>query len=250
MTEVAVHPSLDEIAAYHARTLPPAEEARIQDHLVECRRCTAVLLERDELAREIEASEPAAPGEDAEAWEALRSRLPRSSQGEEPSHRVEAPGRPVTSPVRPGRRSPRWPPAIAASLLVATLGLTAWNASLRRRLAEIDQPQVNAPIHEITSGPLRSSGEAAILELAHGIRFYTLVLRPSAPPPPGEWEVEISRPDGSVEWRGQGLRPNEHGSFSLTLSRGLVGEGEHVIRLHGTGGAVQEEYRLRIVARR
>lgn len=246
MTEVAVHPSLDEIAAYHAGALPPAEEARIQDHLVECRRCTSLLLERDELAREIEASGPAAPGEDAEAWEALRARLPQG----EPSRPMEAPARPAASPVRPGRHSPRWLPAIAASLLVATLGLTAWNASLRRRLAEIGQPQLNAPIHEVTSGPLRGSGEAEVLELAHGTRFYTLVLRPSAPPPPGEWEVEIARPDGSLEWRGQGLRPNELGSFSLTLPRGLVGEGEHVIRLHGSGEAAREEFRLRIVAGR
>jgi anti-sigma factor RsiW len=250
MTEVAVHPSLDEIADYHAGTLPPAEEARIQDHLVECRRCTALLLERDELAREIEASEPAAPGEDAEAWEALRARLPRFSPGDEPSRRVEVPARLATPVARPERRSPRWLPAIAASLLVATLGLTVWSVSLSRRLAEVSQPQLNAPIHEVTSGPLRGSGEAAVLELAHGTRFYTLVLRPSAPPPPGEWEVEIARPDGTVEWRGQGLRPNEHGSFSLTLSRGLVGEGEHVIRLRGSGEAAQDEYRLRIVARR
>lgn len=249
MTEVAAHPSLDEIAAYHAGTLSPAEEARVQDHLVACRRCTAVLLERDELAREIEASAPAAPGEDAEAWEALRARLPRLSQRDEP-HKV--PMRPATpSVLRPGRRPPRWLPAIAASLLVATLGLTAWNTSLRRRLAEIDQPQVNAPIHEIASGPVRSGGEGTVLELPHGTRFYTLVLRPSSPPPPGsEWEVEIARPDGLVEWRGRGLRSDEHGSFSLTMSRGLVGEGEHVIRLSGTGGIGQDEYRLRIVARR
>lgn len=248
MTEVAIHPSLDEIASYHAGTLQPAEEARLQDHLVACPRCTALLLERDELAREIESSEPAAPGEDAEAWEALRARLPQEEK--EPPRRTEAPVRRAAPPLRTDRRSPRWLPAIAASLLVATLGLTAWNVSLSRRLAEIDQPQLNAPIHEVTSGPLRSGGEAAVLELAHGVRFHTLVLRPSAPPPPAsEWEVEIARPDGSLEWRGQGLRPNEHGSFSLTLSRGLVGEGEHVIRLLGTGGA-QEEYRLRIVARR
>ncbi len=257
MTEVAGHPSLDEIAAYHAGSLPPAEEAILQNHLVACGRCTALLLERDELAREIEASlevsDIAAPGEDAEAWEALRARLPQGEASpRRPAAPTVAPLRAAALSPRPGRRTPPWLPAIAASLLVATLGLTAWNVSLNRRLKEMSRPEVNAPIHELIPGPLRGPGEASILELGHGARFYTLVLRPSSPPPPGNWQVEIARADGTVEWRGEGLQPNELGSFSLTLNRSLVSEGEHVIRLRGPGPdgqALQDEYRLRIVAR-
>lgn len=248
MTEVAVHPSLDEIAAYHAGTLAPSEEAMLQDHLVACARCTALLLERDELAREIEASAAAAtPGEDAEAWEALRALLPQPR----PEAPAVVPLRTAVPSPRPARRPPRWLPAIAASLLVATLGLTAWNVSLNRRLKEMSQPEVNAIVHGLSEGPLRGTNETAVLELPHGTRVYTLDLRASSLPP-GNWHAEITRTDGTVEWRGEGLQPNAFRSFTLTLPRSLVGEGEHVIRLRGTGPdgqPLQAEYHLKIVAR-
>lgn len=249
MTEAA-HPSLDEIAAYHAGSLRPSEETRLQDHFVACRRCADLLLERDELAQLVDEAEAAPAPEVAADWEALRARLP---QDRTPDLEERRPGRTAAPlPARRRRSSPFWLPALAASLLVATLGLAAWNVSLQRRLAEVSGPQVNAPIEELAPAARGAAGDT-VLDLAPGARLYTLVLRPAEAPIGGGWAVEIARPDGGVVWRGEGLEPNEFGSFSLTLPRGLVGEGDYRIHLRGPGAdgrEVREDYRLRIVARK
>ena len=41
----AEHPGAATLSSYHARTLPPAEVSRVQEHLVACRQCREQLLE-------------------------------------------------------------------------------------------------------------------------------------------------------------------------------------------------------------
>lgn len=243
------HATLDAIAAYHAGTLPPEEEARLQDHLVECAECTALLLEREELARLAAEPEevPAAAG-----WESMRARLP----GLEPRAADPPPPLPFA---RPARRAPAprlWQAALAASLL-ATAGLAFWSASLYRTVGELSRPEANAPIRDLSPAPRRGAGDAAVLALKPGTRFLTLVLGAPGDEAFPDWEAEISRGDESV-WRGRGLRPNEFRSFSLTLPRRLLPDGEYRIVLRGLqgrrgldaggaqGGALVGEYRLRI----
>src|SRR4051812_39568903 len=118
------HPEPETLAAYHAGELPEGEAQRLQDHLLACRECAALLVDLDGLA------DPAfgAGSLSAADQEALWGRI----QGE--IKKEETPLAPVVPLRRPASPSgsPRWLMALAASLLVATVGLSAWVVSLRR----------------------------------------------------------------------------------------------------------------------
>jgi Putative zinc-finger len=245
VTDRNLHPTADELAAYHAGELPPAEEDAIQEHLLGCRECTDLLLALDELHRP-EEGEPVPAGELDAVWEGLQARLP-------PREEIPAPAPlPFASPAspRPPSSSPRWLQALAASLAVGVIGLSFWALSLRRTVDELSRPQLNAPVEDLFPGPVRGGTAAQdVVEIAPGTRFFTLVLPPAREGSFEDYEVEIARAGGPAVWRGRGLRENRYGSFSLTLSRRLVGEGEYRIRLFGIGAGGREEvgtYSLRV----
>lgn len=232
------HPATEELAAYQAGELPAAAEARVQDHLAVCRECTALLLDLDDIGRTA-AGDPVPPVGVETAWAGLVERLPR----EEP---VPSP-RPLPRPSAPPRR---WLPAAAAALLALSVGLSLWAARLQRTVEELSRPQLNAPVTDLRPGPVRQGGEGpAVVELAPGSLSFTLLLNPpSAVGVEEDHGIEIVRPDGTLVWRGQGLRPNAFGSFSLTLSRRFLAGREYRIRLLGPGdGAAIAEYPVKIV---
>jgi hypothetical protein len=243
VTDQNPHPTADELAAYHAGELPPDREDRIQEHLLGCRECRDLLLALDELHRP-EEGEPVPAGELDAVWEGLRAKLPR---GEETP--VPLPFTPSRSS-RPAVSSPRWLQALAASLALGVIGLSFWAASLHRTVDELSQPQLNAPVEDLFPSPVRGGPPSpGVVEIAPETRFFTLVLTPTQERGFREYEIEIVRGDGSVVWSGRGLRRNRYGSFSLTLSRRLTGEGEYRIRLFGIGGAEREgvgTYLLRV----
>jgi hypothetical protein len=236
------HPSDDEIAAYHAGTLPPADIARVQDHLVGCPECTTLLLGLNDLAQE---SEPAPPEEIAAAWEGLKKRLP--------SREPAAKAKPLAPPAirrRPGAAPPPWLTSLAAALLVAVVGLPSWVVSLRRTVDDLAAPQVNAPLADAFAGPLRGDQEETVVELAPQDRRFNLALHSKDLRTFGDYEAEIVRADGGLVWRGRGLRRNEIGSFVLSLSRRLMPPGQYHARLWGIDGQKRElvgEYDLRVV---
>ncbi|HSS49136.1 MAG TPA: zf-HC2 domain-containing protein [Thermoanaerobaculia bacterium] len=240
----APHLTEDEIAAYHAGTLPPDQETRVQDHLLACPACTDLLLGLEELAGE---GEPVPPGEVAAAWQQMRALLPLPAK--EP-----APALPAPLPFPAARRTavPRWFGALAASLLLAVVGLTVNNVSLRQTVRELSSPQTDAPVVDLFPGPLRGGRDKVeTLTLAPDVRVFLLVINPTDSRPFPRYEMEIARAGGAAVWRGKVTR-NDLGSFSLVLPRALVGEGEYQLHLWGDTGRGREalgEYGLRIVAR-
>lgn len=238
VTDPALHATEDEIAAYHAGTLPPEEEARLQDHLLDCAECTDLLLGLDELTREDGESAPAA--EVRSAWEELRSRLPATE-----------PASPAPLPF-PARRSaqPVWLPALAAALLAAVVGLGVWNVSLRQAVDEVSRPEANAQIVELFPSPLRGGTTAGEPALKPEGRLVTLVLHSQDPRIFAGYEVEMAGASGTVIWTESGLRRQEPGYFSLTLPRRLLEPGGS-LRLWGLEGGKREplgEYGLRTAA--
>jgi len=246
MTELAAahgasgpHPDPEELAAYHAGELPPAEEERLRDHLVACRECAGLLLDLDGLA---DPGFGAGTGSDDQevVWQRLREEI----QGKAP----------VVPLRRPARAAPRWKPALAAALLAATLGLSLWVASLRRTVEDLSRPQLNAPVLDLYSGTARGAGSPPpVFTVPREARFFTVILNPAGQRRYEGYRVEILRPDGGRVWSGEGLERNAFGSFSLTLPRGAIGPGEYRIRLLGrTGRDVEsseetiEEYALRV----
>lgn len=221
VTDPTVHATEDKIAAYHAGTLPPEEEARVQDHLLECADCTDLLLGLEELT--LEDDEPAPPEEVRAAWEELRSRLPAAA----------APAPPVPLPF-PARRSaqPVWLPALAATLAAAVVGLGVWSVSQQSKLNELSRPEVNVQVVHLFLDPLRSGGTADEPVLKPEGRLVTLVLHCDDPRTFTDYELEMADAGGTVIWTERGLRRQGPDSFSLTLPRRLLATDGH-FRLQG-----------------
>lgn len=235
------HLTEDEIAAYHAGTLPADAAERAQDHLLACRECTDLLLGRAELADE---GEPVPSAELGAAWQRMQSRLPPAAP------------QPLASPAplpfpRRRRQAPVWLGALAASLLVAVVGLSAWVASLRRTVDELSRPQVDTPVVDLFPSPLRGSREEVpVAPLAPDARSFLLVLNPQDQRVFPRYEVVITRAGGGAVWQGKLRRDEQLGSFRLLLPRALMAAGSYEIRLWGVGTAGRAplgEYGLKVV---
>jgi hypothetical protein len=229
------HPDPERLAAYHAGELSPEEEGRIQDHLALCRECAALLLDLDGLA------DPGfGAGADLTAkgavWQSLREEIA-------PQARVVPLRRPAPSP-------PRWLQALAASLLIATLGLSLWVASLRRTVAELSSPEPNAPVLDLYSSGTRGEGSPApVLTVPAGARLFTLLLNSAGQRRYEGYRVEIQRAGGGKVWENREIEPFSFGSFSLTIPRRALGPGDYRVRLFGRSGETEEpidDYAFRV----
>lgn len=249
MKETDGHSTPEELAAYHAGSLAPDEEERLQDHLALCRECTAKLLELGEfLAEAGEDTAGPLPEELEGVWRDLRAQLPVAA-GPEPPLPAPLPFSSARADHRPAAR-PRWLPAAASVLLATTLGLAGWGLHLRRTVQELSEPQANVPFEDLFPEAVRSGqGEPAVVEIAPGTRLFTLVLNPDESVRADAYVVEIARADGGTVWRGSGLRANPYGSLSLVVPLRAMGAGEYRILLREEGGSGRPagEFRLRIV---
>jgi Putative zinc-finger len=232
------HLDPEEIAAYHAGELPPEEERRVQDHLVACRECADLLLDLEGLGDPSFGADADLPPNAAEAvWAGVREQIRR----DEPAKVLPM----TTRRVNP----PRMWQALAATLLIATAGLSVYVVSLRRTVDELSRPQLNAPVLDLyPEGRVGRGAATGAPEVPPEARLFTVILSPADRGSWADYEAEISNAEGVV-WRARGLRRNAFGSFSLTLSRRALSTGEHRIRLFGLAGEEREligEYVLQI----
>ena len=251
--DLAPHPTPDELVAYGAGELAAAKATRVEGHLVLCPHCLEMLLDLGRMPDPDFGSEHrTTTAEKAAAWQALQPRLAAEAPPEAPRHR---PGLRLPSP-RGGLAlflaSPRPAWALAASLLVAVVGLSLRTWHLERGIADLSHPQVNAPVVDLfPASPLRGEqGEGAVVELAPASRFFALILSPKGTPDYVGYRVEIVDSGGRVVWSGEGLEKDRHGSFTMILARRFLGPGEYRLRLYGLEGKTGqliEEFRLRIV---
>ncbi len=235
------HPEPETLAAYHAGELEEDEAQRLQGHLLACRECAALLLDLDGFA------DPGfgAGSLSAADQEALWGRIEAKIQEEEP---VLAP----VIPLRPASRAPqpRWLQALAAALLVATVGLSAWVASLRHTVEALKRPEPNAPVVDLFSGASRSAGSPSpTTMIPRDFRFFTVILHPPHARSTSRYRVEITRAGGESVWSEDGIAPSPLGPLPLTLTRSLIGPGEYRIRLFEETGNPKEplvDYGLRV----
>lgn len=227
------HPDADRLVDYHEGTLSPAEMQQVQDHLVACRECAGLLVDLEGLG-DLDFGADAEIPEDAgeRVWEGVRQEIRRENV------------------VRfPERRSLPWLQPLAATLLISTLALSGWVAHLRDQVEELSSPQLNAPILDLYPAGSTRGGGAAVQTVPPDARLFTLVLNPAGRGPAfEEYELEILEGQEVVLQEG-GLKPNPFGSFSVTLSRDLLGPGDFRVRLVGIGSGQRqtvEEYALRI----
>ena len=233
------HPDSGKLAAYHAGELSPEEEGQVQDHLALCRECAALLLDLDGLADPGFGAGADLSGKEA-VWQNLREEIaPRM-----------APQVGIVPLRRPVRSSPRWLQALAASLLIATLGLSLWVASLRRTVADLSSPEPNAPVLDLYSSGTRGEGSPApVLTVSGNARFFTLILNSAGQRRYEGYRVEILRAGGGKVWENREIEPFSFGSFSLTIPRRAVEPGDYRVRLFGRSGATEEtidDYAFRV----
>ena len=237
------HPDSDEIVAYHEGTLSPGDMQRVQDHLVACRECAALVADLEGLGEPGFGAGENLPPETGEiVWKSIRQQIRRE---QEPS-KVVVPFRRETSAMD----LPRWLRPLAAMLVISTLALSGWVAHLRDRVKDLSSPQLNAPILDLyPAGSTRGEGRA-VQTVPADARLFTVVLNPAGRPAFERYELEIADADGDVVRRDGGLKPNPYGSFSVTLAKDLLGPGDFRVRLVGIdpggGRRTVEEYALRI----
>jgi hypothetical protein len=218
------HPEPETLAAYHAGELTEPEERRLQDHLMGCPECAALLLDLDGLSDPGFGAGALAPAAQEALWRSLQSEIRKEE--------------PKPAPVVPLRRlstSPRWLPALAAALLAATIGLSIWVASLRRTVNELLQPQANTQFLTLTTDATRGEkGEPPRFEVRTGSRFFTLILNPAGQRRYERYRLEIVSADGRRVLPVDGLTPDPV-SFLLvaTVPRRALGSGTYRERLFG-----------------
>ncbi|MCP4660024.1 MAG: hypothetical protein GY856_31870 [bacterium] len=219
----ATHPSVDRWIGYRGGALAAEEERHLQRHLVGCRECVALVLDLEAFSRP-EATDRSGISEFevAAAWRAVRSAIDRD---------VEKEG---------------WhlPATLAASFLVAALGLSTWTAlehrtvtELRRTVAELSQPQVNVPIRDLhPDTTTRSGSPRPATEVPAVARSFTLVLIPPEPQEFPDYQVEIFDSEGNALWSGRGLEMSPDGTFTLGLAHDFLAAAEHRVLLYGLDG--------------
>ncbi len=224
------HPGVEEWIAYHGRTLATGEEERLRSHLVTCPECVTLLLDVEAFERPHgEDPDQVSELERVAAWRSFQGALRRQEIREESSA-----GKPPATPW-----SQRM--AIAASLLVAILGLSAWmagqraNSGLRARLDALSAPQANAVIVDLYQEPTRRSGGETATEVPLGSPA-TLVLYLSEPQEYADYEVDILDEREETVWSSRGLELDpDFLTVTLALPGGSLPGGEYRIRLYGVG---------------
>jgi hypothetical protein len=209
----AGHPGAEELAAYSDGGLPADREDQVQEHLAFCRECAARMADVAQLA----ASEE--PRFDAGTGSLWRPEPDRSVSSVEPEGRWSA---------------HRWLIPLAAALLLAVLGLSAWVYELRSTLERLSRPQLNTPVAVLMPGAfLREAEEQwTVIDPPAGVEAVTLVLSLQESARFEEYSLEIATED-QVRWRGGGLERNVEGSFSVSLPRAWLSPGRLHLRLFG-----------------
>jgi hypothetical protein len=228
------HPAPEDLLDYHAGDLPPEERERIQDHLALCRDCVRVVLDLDSFpdVEPVRKEDRLTDREVAAEWRrfATRTRAPRL---------------------------PRWAPsplplALAATLLIAVVGLSLWVARLRNEVSRLSAPRADVYIADLVpQGETveRAEGREEAVRVPAWADHVLLILNLADPSSYPEYRVEIEKADGAEVWSRDGVRRSADGTFALEVPRRLLPAGSYRIRLSGSRGGAEEpvaEYGARI----
>jgi len=110
---------------------------------------------------------------------------------------------------------------------------------LERQLAELKQPQINAPTYGLMPLNQRTGEKTAptVIALPPGARFFTLTLTMENPEPNATYTLEIVDRLKQVARRVEGLKPDENQSFTIILPHDFLKPGEYRLRLFKRGAS-------------
>lgn len=258
------HPSDDELEAYEAGELAGEDQRRVENHLVGCAECATLVLELSRLEpKELGAEDPvseheierslrrlrlsaevALPAAERSPDPAVERRLKEMVREPDPSH-----PRDLAYAVVHRWRMPAPYMAVAASLMVAVIGLAAWVVNLR---SQRGGPEVNPFFSNLSDSGRRGSAEdAELVEVPAGSNTVTLILFASKL---GEENAAYS--DFRIEVAGAGRTWSRNGvvvvgfnSFTVSLPRKEFPAGAYTIRILGSRNGQEElvaEYTVRL----
>jgi len=208
--ELRIHPSPDDLAAYHARTLTPQQSDRVQDHISFCPDCSHVVMQ---LAPEIGAGQQCPPISDqhvSEAWDQFVELL-------------STPSVPAESPQPAAPAGPARPSSLAAlaALLIAAVGVASFSTWILNNLPE---PQVASVVHlqALEERERSSASERDAARIGPQDEILVVVLQPrSAVDPSSSYGVAIESAEAassqSPVWRKDNLQPDERSEFRVAL---------------------------------
>lgn len=217
------HPQLEELSDYLAGELAPEVEARIQDHLVACRACTRKLLDLESLsAPESPTAEGVVDLALTAAWREQKTRIADFESARQRQHTL------------------RWVSAVAASLFVATVGLSVHVSQLRRTIAGLEAPTANVVTAYLEPSTTRSTTDPVTLTVSEGQRLAVFFLTPPSAPAFASYEVEVLGVAGSRILQVSGLELSEVDNLRLGVPLELTPAGDYEVRLHGLDGQRRE----------
>lgn len=219
------HPGPDLLLGYSRGEITGDGRESIQEHLALCEVCASAVLDFRAFP-EITAprGEELTDHEIDAEWLKLLGRR-KDPRGEETAPRLP---RALDKP-----RIPSWRPAyaLAACLLLATVGLTVWNIQLRGRVVDLSQPRVNVFVAEMSPPDTRAARTAVeIASDAKYVRFQLDVLDMDRYP---GYRVAITDANGRETLSNSEIRRDSEGFFSLEVATSQLPPGGGAVSVFG-----------------
>lgn len=236
------HPPVERWVAYQAGELAAEDEARLQDHLGLCPECTRTVLEL--AAATGDGTEAATDGATAAAAVVPLRRGER--QGTRGRGGAGAGARGAGR-----RRRERLLVGLAASLLLATVGLAYRTVVLEGRVAAGPAARGDLPLFTLTAeGETRARGEERLRVPGDGFNLALYLRDPGAHATYALTAVPVVAPPAPRPvWRLDHLAPTAEGIFLVVgLSRRELPAGAYALRLYGgeAPGTLLAEYPVAI----
>ncbi|MCP4656634.1 MAG: hypothetical protein GY856_14570 [bacterium] len=225
---LGTHPSPDQLLAYQEGELAAEDQEGVQDHVALCRDCARVVLDLESFpdVEPVREDDRVSDWQVAAEWRRLEAR-------DEISPPVKS------SPRRswPMLFSPGFAYAMAASILMAALGLGSWVIQLRGRIDDLSQPRVNVFLSDLIpqkAGLERGPGDA--IRVPAWTDRVLLLLNLADIRSFSGYFVEISDRDGRTLWSNREIRRSPDGNFTVGVHRRFLPAGRYRIALYGLEG--------------
>jgi hypothetical protein len=253
------HPSGEDLVACLEGRLSRFRAERVRDHLAACPECATLALEAAEFTSLPPAAgvAPLATEEVEHDWRRLRDRLPPP-----PERAAAGAARAAWRRRRAslgGRLAALWGrlatpvAALAAALVLVTVGFGGWALSLRQQLQRLTQPRADVVLVDLfPEGEVFRGPEPDVTRTAHrGPLVLVLHVSPALAAGPLALELVREEPPAGERRRVTDVVPGVEGEISLHLPRALPPGRYRVALYGGRGGARRpvETFRFEIGGR-
>lgn len=226
--EPASHPGDESWIRYCEGELEPHEVESLQDHLVTCRRCAALVQSVESFVADSSASgEAPRSAESAVVWDSLRTKL-------------GPPAPPLEGHPSAWQRTWHKAPSVYAVALAASLlfvaGVSTWGVLEHRRYARLIRPQPNPPTPALYAESERGSSPVLVFEPGTPSMVVRLTIPGGVVPPYPSYRMALVSSTGRTVFAGA-IDPEDgaHTTFPFVLWRDFLDEANYTIRLVGLG---------------